>query len=350
MSSLSKKTTGKIKDYIEEDNYVKLKKYLCKNDIALDEIITKKGEKMLHLAAKEGSSYCLEYLLENGAKANLVDRNLNLPIHRALKCVIEDYSRSKEKNLVNLLLTYSSAHLDARNKEGISARDLIVKLEKIKSKEDGSYISPFTSEGSFGPVEKPEEAEWREKLAGEFEDEYESSFGKYDKYSSYTGTEPSEETYDTWADRIYKEFSGRRNRGKALQKKEDATKERSTQKKTLKPEIDLTEAKRSYDLLKEQRKIKKQKLLCQQIFTSNEPISLATMPYRDMTAEDILEIVLEDSKTDPTAIKKRIREELLRWHPDKFKQKLGDRIGSGDVDSVMSHVKHVSQILINYGK
>ena len=347
MSILNKKTTGKIKDYIEEDNYVKLKKYLSKNKIALDEIITKKGEKMLHLAAKEGSSYCLEYLLENGAKAYLVDKNLNLPIHRALKYVIEDYSQSKEKNLVNLLLTYSSGHLDAKNREGISARDLIVKLEKIKSKEDNTYVSPFTTSGSFGFNEEPEDAEWREKLAGEFEDEYQSSFGKFDNYSSYS--EPSEETYDTWADRIYREFSGRRNRDKVLHKNEN-TKGRSSQKKTLKPDIDLTEAKRSYDLLKEQRKIKKQKALCEHLFNSKEPIKLVTMPYRDMTAEDILEIVLEESKTDASAIKKRIREELLRWHPDKFKQKLSDRIESGDVDSVMSHVKNVSQILINYGK
>ena len=346
MSSISKKVSGKIKDYIEKDNYVKLKKYLSKNDIALDEIITKKGEKMLHIAAKKGSCYCLEFLLENGAKPNLVDRNLNLPIHRALKFVIEDYSRSKEKNLVSLLLTYSSGHLDARNREGISARDLIVKLEKIKSKEDKSYISPFTSSGSFESVEKPEDAEWREKLAGEYEDEYESSFGKFDKYSSLS--EPSEETYDTWADRIYAEFSGRRNRGKAYENKDEKTQE--SQKRTLKPEIDLTEAKRSYDLMKQQRKIKKQKVLCDLIFNTKEPIKLVTMPYKDMTAEDILEIVLEDSKKDPAAIKKRIREELLRWHPDKFKQKFGDRIESEDVDSVFSHVKNVSQILINYGK
>ena len=111
MTSFNKKAASKIKDYIEEDNYTKLKRYLGKNEISMDEIITKKGEKMLHLAAKEGSSYCTEYLLENGAKPNLVDKNGNLPIHRALKYVIENYSRSKEKNLVNLLLTYSSRPL-----------------------------------------------------------------------------------------------------------------------------------------------------------------------------------------------------------------------------------------------
>ena len=349
MTSLSKKAASKIKDYIEEDNYTKLKRYLGKNEISLDEIITKKGEKMLHLAAKEGSSYCTEYLLENGAKPNLVDKNGNLPIHRALKYVIENYSRSIEKNLVNLLLTYSSRHLDIKNREGISPRELIVKLEKIKSKEDVIYTSPFSSSGSLGFAEKPDEEEWREKLAGEFEDEYESSFGKFDKYSSYN--EPSSETYDTWADRIYREFSGKRNSYKALQKqKAEAPKGESSKKKTLRPDIDLTEAKRNYDLLKEQKKIKKQRALCDNLFNLNDQIKLETMPYRDMKAEDILEIVLEDSRADPTTIKKRIREELLRWHPDKFKQKLGDRIESGEVDSVMSHVKSVSQILINYGK
>ena len=82
----------KILKYIESDTYIKLKKILKKEKINVDEIITKRGEKMLHLAAKEGSGDCLEYLLEEGANAKLVDKKGNLPLHRALEFVIENYS------------------------------------------------------------------------------------------------------------------------------------------------------------------------------------------------------------------------------------------------------------------
>ena len=74
------------------------------------------------------------------------------------------------------------------------------------------------------------------------------------------------------------------------------------------------------------------------------------MPFQDMKAETILEILLKEAEGEPSSVKKKIREELLRWHPDKFKQKNGDRIVKEDLEKVMNHVKHVSQILINYGK
>ena len=134
MTSLDRDDVKKIKKYIEDDNYSKLKKYITRNDISLNEIITKKGEKMLHLAAKEGSSYCMEYLLDSGAMAHLVDKHGNLPLHRALKYVIQNYSRENEKNLVNSLLTFSSKHLDAENVEGVKPRDLILQLERVKAR------------------------------------------------------------------------------------------------------------------------------------------------------------------------------------------------------------------------
>ena len=115
MSSLDKHDAEKIKKYIERDKYSKLKRFLSSEKIDLNEIITKKGEKMLHLAAKEGSSFCLEFLLEQGANPRLVDKKGNMPLHRALKFVIENYSNSNEKCLVYTLLTYSSKFLDVEN-------------------------------------------------------------------------------------------------------------------------------------------------------------------------------------------------------------------------------------------
>merc|ERR1712107_420133 len=143
MATLDKEEAKKIKKYIENDKYLKLKKFISLKSIPLNEIITKKGEKMLHLAAKEGSSYCLEFLLKSGANAKRVDLKGNIPLHRALKYVIEDYSSENESNLVSTLLTYSSSHLDVKNREGITPRDLLKDLEEIKSKFSNKCSSTF---------------------------------------------------------------------------------------------------------------------------------------------------------------------------------------------------------------
>ena len=345
MEDLSKEQIKKIKKLIEKDNFKKLKKYISSEEIPLDAIVTKKGEKMLHLAAKEGSPYCLEYLLDKGAKPNLVDKKGNTPLHRALRYVIEDYSKEDEKSLVNTLLTYSSKILDNPNFDGVTLRHLLLELEKIKSKKTDKYISPFSSSGTVViEDDRTSDDEWRDKLAEEGCYEYEASFGKFEQFTSHQ--EPSSETFDHWADRIYKEFYSKRYKPKSTVKKEDERKK----PKSLKPEIDLNEAKRNYEKLKEKKKLDSQRILCDNLFKSSSSIQFKNMPFKDMKAETILEILLGDIEGEASSVKKKIREELLKWHPDKFKQKNGDRIDEGEMDRVMNHVKHVSQVLINYGK
>ena len=49
-------------------------------------------------------------------------------------------------------------------------------------------------------------------------------------------------------------------------------------------------------------------------------------------------------------MKRKIREEVRRWHPDKFKQKRGRDIYKVELLAVMERVKHVSQALNQYGR
>ena len=53
---------------------------------------------------------------------------------------------------------------------------------------------------------------------------------------------------------------------------------------------------------------------------------------------------------DPTVIKRSIREAIRRWHPDKFKQKLGHKINKIEFMLVMEKVTYVAQALNNFGK
>ena len=340
--SISKDQAKKLKRYIENDKLTKLRRYVRDKKIDLNEIITKKGEKMLHIAAKEGSRYCLEYLLESGANAKLVDKKGNLPLHKALRFVQENYSRENERDLVSSLLTYSSDLISRENCSGVSPKDLILSLERVKERKISSYESPF-NQAELRLEPSGEAEEWQNKLAEESQHEYDQSFGKFDFYSGET--ESTSETFDDWADRIFQEFSKKRK--KTWKKTEEKS---SSKPKNLKPDTGPTQVDQNYKLLKEKKLREKEEKLCERLFNSTAVIGLSDLPYKNMKAEEILEMVTGKCGCEAHEIKKRIREELLRWHPDKFRQKFGERIDPEQQGQVMDHVKHISQILINYGK
>ena len=339
--SIPKDQAKKLKKYIEDDKLTKLRRYIADKKINLNEIITKKGEKMLHIAAKEGSRYCLEYLLEKGANAKLVDKKGNLALHKALRFVLENYSRENERDLVSSLLTYSSGLINLENSSGVSPKDLILSLEKVKEKKIRSYESPLSPD--LRPEPRSEAEEWEAKLTEESHFEYDQSFGKFDFFSRET--ESTSETFDDWADRIFQEFYNKRKKSWKRSEEKSLPKLRN-----LKPDLKSTEVDQNYKLLKEKKLREKQEKLCERLFTTSDVITLSDLPYKNMKAEEILEMVTCKCGSEPTEIKKRIREELLRWHPDKFRQKFGERIDKEEQDGVMEHVKHISQILINYGK
>eukprot|EP00092_Neocalanus_flemingeri_P015620 GFUD01016908.1.p1 GENE.GFUD01016908.1~~GFUD01016908.1.p1 ORF type:complete len:341 (+),score=110.32 GFUD01016908.1:50-1072(+) len=339
--NVDKYVQKKIVKYIEKDHYGKLKRFLKEEEIKVDEIITKRGEKMLHLAAKEGASDCLEYLLDKGANAKLVDKKGNLPLHRALEYVIDEYSRDNERDLVNSLLTYSSGLMNVRNTKGFTPKELILNLEKVKSKKIGNSVQNCTSFANFEKQkERTEDDEWRDKLAEECDYEYETNLGKFEDAQNYVGE--SAETYDDWADRIYKAFASSRKR------KYPQTEEKPKKLKSLKPDIDLEQAAKNYQLLKDNKVKLKQKRMCDKLFNSDEIITENDIPFENFEATKILDILLGDvAGGNAEDVKKTIREAIRRWHPDKFKQKLGERICEKDSELVMEKVKHISQALTN---
>jgi hypothetical protein len=48
----------------------------------------------------------------------------------------------------------------------------------------------------------------------------------------------------------------------------------------------------------------------------------------------------------PADIKARLREEILRWHPDKFSARLGPHVAASALPDISQRVKDVSQNLI----
>lgn len=52
----------------------------------------------------------------------------------------------------------------------------------------------------------------------------------------------------------------------------------------------------------------------------------------------------------PEEERKKIRAELLRWHPDRFSNKFGSRLLPADRDAILQRVKLIAQMLNGLAK
>ena len=355
-TKLEREVRKKVEKAIARDKWGRVEKMVEKGEVEVDTVVGKKGERMLHLAAKEEAEECMEGLLEMGANAKLVDKKGNLPLHIALSMVIEDYSRSSEKALVQGLLARSLDCLGQRNKDGFTVRELLVSLDKAREKREDKRLSKASTMPSNlarlrrqeEDAPKSEEAAWRERLGWEWEDEYHGLQGRWEEEEEGWGEE-ERETYDDWADRIFKAFSAkRRPPPPPVQRKEEGPK---APPKTLRPEFDVAQMEENSRLLRERKQREKQWRLCSKLWESSDPILPEGVPFQGMEDVAILDMMLEVVKeSGADEVKKKIREELRRWHPDKFWQKMGHRVAVEDKEAVMDRVKRVSQALTNYGK
>ena len=101
----------------------------------------------------------------------------------------------------------------------------------------------------------------------------------------------------------------------------------------------------------EEAEIRKEQRKCEKLFGSSTPITIETIPFKGLGSKEVVTILLRGVVTsEPAVVKTRIREEVRRWHPDKFLQKLGLRLVSEEKEEVMERVKCISQALNDYGK
>ena len=86
--------------------------------------------------------------------------------------------------------------------------------------------------------------------------------------------------------------------------------------------------------------------MCAKLFGSIQRVSSLDIPFEGISVKQIIHILFEDIGEDP--VNKKIRDEIRRWHPDKFKQKLGGKFVAADKDLIMERVKTISQALNGY--
>ena len=90
---------------------------------------------------------------------------------------------------------------------------------------------------------------------------------------------------------------------------------------------------------------------CNEIFKkelSEKIFSYGDIPWPEMPhkgTESMFELLFCDLDKSEPEYKKYLREQVVRWHPDRFQQKLGNKLDPQDTSKIMDKVNQISQLL-----
>ena len=205
-------------------------------------------------------------------------------------------------------------------------------------------------------------SDWSQKLQHEDQDEHYERFGKFDVWEDTGYKNKFNETENEWADRIYAEFSRLQSRNnKLIKSKKDAMEEkeeRDPKKAPKKKELLLKIPKKNPEAKQTLFRDKLSKLLDPQnteLITTN-----SLLPFDENSTSDYIinQLLLSDGSDSTTATgsqvqdqkRKRIKEVIRIWHPDKFSQLYHQRIDPEHRDDIIRIVTHISQALLNFGR
>jgi hypothetical protein len=244
------------------------------------------------------------------------------------------------------LLGRAGGCLGVRNRRGFTPRELLVSLERARERREGRARP--------GPVDRPREKEpseeeaWRSRMEEEAAEEYGDLQGRWEESQEEGWQGEAGESYNAWADRIYEAFTARHRPPPPPPTAPAAP------RKPLAPEADpadLARAEENLRMLRLARLRERQRKMIERLFGSEEEVVAGSLPFRGAEDGEVLETLLEEvAGAGPEVLKRRIREEIRRWHPDKFWQKVGHRVAADHKEEVMEGVKRISQALTNYGK
>ncbi|XP_041371033.1 NF-kappa-B inhibitor-like protein 1 [Gigantopelta aegis] len=351
---MGKDRQEKVKQCIKDDRPAKLKSYVKKYQISLPQIQLSRGRSLLHYTCKHGSGAVLRYLLSEGFDADCTDEKLNFPLHIALTRALHATHSSQQVfiELVLPLLNRFSAPLDVPNKKGISCRYLLDQLRSRRLHDENDGASSDTNSS----VDQREDR-WQQKLAEQLREECgdEKGFG-----SGFAETEA--ESYDDWADRLQKEHHLKHKHSHVAppRRKPAPSTAGSTFKSHVLDEEELrktrAELEKKYrETQREDQFERKRKKKCSYernythllLHGQDEVLTYSSVPWPCLGAvTDMVDVLFCDIQDRSSkTFRKYLRDQQVRWHPDKFMQKFGKILKHEDKDKILCSVKEISQEL-----
>ncbi|XP_069798792.1 NF-kappa-B inhibitor-like protein 1 [Dendropsophus ebraccatus] len=361
--------------YIERGDVLRLKSYIRKHrHLQLDKALPG-GQSLLHSACSLRDDACALLLLRKGADPLHRDASGNNALHVAAQ-EVEKGGWSVYTDLVVPILKRCPQSIDVANNQGTTPRDILRRAEDLM--ERNSRQSKCPSEEA-PDVSSQQSSEWREKLLAESMDEYQELYGQYEE--DYPEEDvPEVETFESWADRIYREYQARK-----IQAEPPGTKgKRISVHKSSRIIEEKTYLQRQQQKEKELQEVRSERYQkrCEEVFgrTKTRPgeehvknkekvtgkdcessgqgsagirTGLGTLGYSDIpwplpggTPEQMAQIIASGGdRSDAESYKRYLRVQRVTWHPDRFMQRCGSRLLAKDQERVLRTVTALSQEL-----
>ncbi|XP_032997548.1 NF-kappa-B inhibitor-like protein 1 isoform X1 [Lacerta agilis] len=328
--------------YVDSSRRRKLRRLLQHHGEALDlgEASGRKLRTPLHRCCARQDHKTAILLLKHGADPSVPDRRGDTALHVAARQVARKGGTVYE-DLFSPLRNRCPSAMSIRNRDGKTPGELL-------REEEEKWCSQEASEEE--EAEGDAEREWRRKLLGEWEDEYQEMGWQYEEDFYTTG--PDTETYEGWADRIAREYRQRRSReGEHLRQKPKAEPQKPPPKLgSLREEEHLLYEKRARAKEKELREAKRLRYEegCSQVFSADGSRLLRYVdipwPCPAGTPEEMAAVALHGMEpSDRAAYRRFLRRQQALWHPDKFAQRCGARLAEQDRRRVLDTVTALSQ-------
>ena len=357
---MSRNQTKKVLKYIKKGSVSKLRNFLKKNEVDLNEIRDSENRGVLHLACYLGECKMSRFLLRCGVDPCATDDGGNTPIHIALKYALEFNNETVFLNLIVPLKKKSKRIMHLANKMGETPREMYARLktalrrELLESEElsekngierEGTSENKFDAENNFETTnrqERIEQQEWLEKLA--FEEACEDFYFKQD-YDLLS--EEESETYNQWAERIRREYTTKHRKvvTPSLNSTQDNKKEQLKLNETLTKKLakEHEEYMNKVKLEWHKRAKEKYEQRCHNVFDSSgsEELTFESIPWPcGGSAADIVDKLFEWAGSDKIGY---LKVQRVRWHPDRFSQRCRHRIRDAEREQIMDLVKQISQ-------
>jgi len=345
----------KICKMIRRDEFRKLNSFIdgdTNSVVHPDSVLNRRGMTGLMISCKLGHPDCLNVFLRHGASKNLTCFKGNIALHYAAKFCMKNPYPSNVRDLVTIPFmdpnhTYFSEELmKIPNKNGTTPKlllDALHKLMAVEESDDSDSESDETTDTAQATAQNSKN--WSQKLQQENEDEHYEHFGKYDNANNWDEEHGVgyknifNETEDQWADRIYAEFS-RMQRSRNQLRHPTKNKTSSPPPVSRKKELRLKIPKKTPSL---------DNRLSNLLDRNNtEPITINSLPFDEDSPSEYIVRQLLGSPQDQD--RKKIKDIIRIWHPDKFSQMFHHRIHPEQRDNIIRIVTRISQALLNFGR
>lgn len=366
--------------YIQKGDVLRLKSYIRRHrHLQLDQPLPS-GQSLLHTACLMPDNACALLLLRKGADPLQCDAAGNNALHVAAQ-EMEKGEWRVYTDLCVPILKHCPQAIDVPNKQGTTPRQILRRAEDLMERH---MIEKESSPEAYTNPSSKETTEWREKLLAESMDEYQELYGQYDD-DDYVDSVPETESFESWADRIYREYHARNCRYDNTSVKTKVVTLQDTSR--LVGERRYQERKEQMERELHQAKSDRYHRKCQEVFggagTSHEAGSkhgtgnvepteksgyvtdndsalntdtrtgIRMLSYKDIpwpvqggTAEQMARFIAAGAdSSDITSYKRYLRAQRVTWHPDRFMQRCGARLLAKDRVRVLETVTALSQEL-----